>query len=370
MTPTEIVNSGYISIPVEKVCRAETSKIAQKGIINRFGSYPIFGASGYLKGIDTYSQDQDYLGIVKDGSGIGRVEKYPAYSSVLGTMLYILPSDEIDIDYLRLSLEYANLKKYHTGSSIPHIYFRDFKKENIRFYNLKAQKEIAKQILIIENIIENEKKQKELLDNVVKSRFIEMFGDPISNPFRWPESTIGNECFYVKDGPHKSLPDVGKGTNSFPFVSVSNIINGKIDVNNCKYISKNDYEESIRKCKPEKGDILYTKGGTTGIAKYIDIDIPFANWVHLAVLKFNPSRLNGVFFENMLNSDYCYSQSQRLTKGIANRDLVLSSMRQIKFFVPPMYLQEQFVDFKVSVDKSKFEMDFWLFQLYWISTCG
>lgn len=103
----------------------------------------------------------------------------------------------------------------------------------------------------------------------------------------------------------------------------------------------------------EKGDILYTKGGTTGIAKYIDIDTPFANWVHLAVLKFNSSRLNRIFFESMLNSDYCYSQSQRLTKGIANRDLVLSSMKQIKLFIPPLHLQKQFVDFKVSVDKSK-----------------
>ena len=66
--------------------------------------------------------------------------------------------------------------------------------------------------------------------------------------------------------------------------------------------------------------MLYSKGGTTGIAKLIDIDEEFANWVHVAVLKFDKSKLNGIFFENMLNGDYCFEQSQRLTKGIANRE--------------------------------------------------
>ena len=99
--------------------------------------------------------------------------------------------------------------------------------------------------------------------------------------------------------------------------------------------------------------MLYSKGGTTGIAKLIDIDEEFANWVHVAVLKFDKSRLNGVFFENMLNGTYCYEQSQRLTKGIANRDLVLSAMAQIKIYCPPMELQNQFADFVKQVNKSK-----------------
>ena len=167
----------------------------------------------------------------------------------------------------------------------------------------------------------------------------------------WERTTIGNVCHYIKDGPHKSLPDVGK-EQGYPFISVRNIVNGFIDFSTAKYISKSDYEESIRKCHPKKGDMLYSKGGTTGIAKLIDVDIEFANWVHVAVLKFDDT-LNGIFFENMLNSDYCYEQSQRLTKGIANRDLVLSAMAQIKIFKPPIALQQQFAAFVEQTDKSK-----------------
>ena len=120
-----------------------------------------------------------------------------------------------------------------------------------------------------------------------------------------------------------------------------------------RYISDEDYANAIKKCHPEKGDMLYSKGGTTGIAKLIDIDEEFANWVHVAVLKFDKSKLNGIFFENMLNGDYCFEQSQRLTKGIANRDLVLSAMAQIKMYRPPMEIQKQFADFVNQVDKSK-----------------
>ncbi len=187
-----------------------------------------------------------------------------------------------------------------------------------------------------------------------KSRFVEMFGDPVTNPLGWKETTVGDECYYIKDGPHKSLNDIGKENGGHPFISARNIVNGYIDFSTAKYISDEDYQNAINKCHPEKGDILYSKGGTTGIAKLIDVDIEFANWVHVAVLKFDRSTLHGVFFENMLNCDYCYEQSQRLTKGIANRDLVLSAMAKIKMYRPPIELQIEFAAFIKQVDKSKY----------------
>jgi len=189
------------------------------------------------------------------------------------------------------------------------------------------------------------------LDELIKARFVELFGDPSSNSMGWKETTVGAECYYIKDGPHKSLPDVGE-ENGYPFISVRNIVNGYIDFSTVKYISEQDYLDSIKKCHPQKGDMLYSKGGTTGIAKLVDVDVEFANWVHVAVLKFDAS-LNGIFFENMLNSDYCYDQSQKLTKGIANRDLVLSAMAQIKMYKPPLELQKIFATFVEQVDKSK-----------------
>ena len=178
-----------------------------------------------------------------------------------------------------------------------------------------------------------------------------MFGDPIENPKGWKQSTIGAECYYIKDGPHKSPTYVEEG--GIPFISTRNVVAGDgIDWQTAKYISEHDYQECIRKCHPVKGDILYSKGGTTGIARLVETDRKFANWVHVAVLKFG-QQLNGKFFESMLNSRCCYLQSQRLTKGIANRDFVLSSIAQVIIIVPPLELQNEFAAFIELLDKSK-----------------
>jgi len=190
-------------------------------------------------------------------------------------------------------------------------------------------------------------------DELVKSQFIELFGDIESNPFGWKSSTVGNECHYIKDGPHKS-PKYLDDNKGIPFISTRNVVNGDdIDWSTAKYISEEDYLQCIKKCHPEKGDILYSKGGTTGIAKLVKTDMKFANWVHVAVLKFG-DQLDGRFFECMLNSDYCYAQSQALTKGIANRDFVLSAIAQVKIFVPPIELQKRYTAFVEQTDKSKY----------------
>ena len=218
---------------------------------------------------------------------------------------------------------------------------------------LEMQRLQVQQLDSIKGLIDLRKSQLSYCDHLIKARFVEMFGDPATNPNHWIETTIGRECYYIKDGPHKSLPDIGKDNGGHPFISVRNIVNHTIDFTTARYVSDEDYLDARKKCCPEKGDMLYSKGGTTGIAKLIDVDIEFANWVHLAVLKYDHNELDGIFFENMLNSEYCYDQSQRLTKGIANKDLVLSAMAKIKMYKPPINLQTQFATFVAQVNKTK-----------------
>lgn len=269
----------------------------------------------------------------------------------------IFDKASIDKKYFVFAVKYKlkEMQNKTHGATMKHIVKKDFDNTLIPYPNEDKQKKIAYILEKVSEIIENEKYQLELLDNLIKSRFVETFGDIETNPFNWKKSSVGEECFYIKDGPHKSPPYVETGTG-IPFISTRNVVNGdKIDWSTAKYISESDYLECIKKCKPEKGDILYSKGGTTGIAKVVDTDKKFANWVHVAVLKFG-EQLDGKFFECMLNSDYCYAQSQRLTKGIANRDFVLSAIAQVKIYVPPIEKQLEYVAFVQSVDKLKSEI--------------
>jgi type I restriction enzyme S subunit len=264
-------------------------------------------------------------------------------------------SNEVPNEFIKYYLlrQTDRILQEAAGCAQPNISPKQLGQYVVPDYDIGKMNHIVNVLNRLTNIIKERNDELSALDELIKARFVELFGDPATNPNGWDETTIGDECFYIKDGPHKSLPDIGKENGGHPFISVRNIVNGFIDFSTARYISDEDYADAIKKCHPEKGDMLYSKGGTTGIAKLIDIDEEFANWVHVAVLKFDKSKLNGVFFENMLNGAYCYEQSQRLTKGIANRDLVLSAMAQIKMYRPPMELQEQFADFVKQVDKSK-----------------
>ena len=239
-----------------------------------------------------------------------------------------------------------------TGSLTRRIKWNQLKDFEFDLPPVELQEKIVQLLWAIERAKTAYRQLIEKTDELVKSQFIEMFGDMSSNPKGWRESTLGDECYYIKDGPHKS-PKYIDGTSGIPFISTRNIVNGDgIDWSTAKYISEADYLECIKKCHPEKGDILYSKGGTTGIAKLVDTNIRFANWVHVAVLKFG-NQLDGRFLERMLNMDYCYAQSQALTKGIANRDFVLSAIAQVKIYVPPVGLQRQYTEFVKQSDKSK-----------------
>ena len=348
---------GAAGIPITRIETISNREIDR----NKFGYADIIDDSKYK---DYILQDGDILmSHINSEKHLGKVALYKKQGNeqiIHGMNLLMLRANPsvlfppFAIYFFETSAFLLQIKKI-TKKSVNQASFtvKSLKEVEIPLPPIDEQRKIAAVLDKVSDLIAKRKQQLDKLDELVKSRFIEMFGNLATNSKGWEETTVGKECFYIKDGPHKSLHDIGKENGGHPFISVRNIVNHAIDFTTAKYISDEDYADAIKKCHPEKGDMLYSKGGTTGIAKLIDIDEKFANWVHVAVLKFDKDKLNGLFFENMLNSDYCYGQSQRLTKGIANRDLVLSAIAQIKMYRPPMQLQNEFSDFVVKTDKSK-----------------
>jgi type I restriction enzyme S subunit len=114
------------TLKIKDICDKGSSSLKQKDVENQNGKYPVFGASGLIGKIDTYHQNKEYIAIVKDGSGIGRVSFMPAFSSVIGTLQYILPKEGYNIKYISYCLQSLDLANYKQGAAIPHIYFRDY----------------------------------------------------------------------------------------------------------------------------------------------------------------------------------------------------------------------------------------------------
>jgi type I restriction enzyme, S subunit len=176
-----------------------------------------------------------------------------------------------------------------------------------------------------------------LTEDLLRSAFLETFGDPVSNPKSWQQFTVGDITSAIKDGPHVS-PEYSE--TGIPFISTRNIRPGKLVLEDLKFLSNEAYLETTRLFRPQRGDVLLTKGGTTGFAKMVDWDWPFAVWVHVAILRPTAAVLPE-YLEAALNAPGCYAQSQQYTRGIANHDLGLSRIARIRMAVPPVAEQER-----------------------------
>ena len=137
------MKQGWEIKKIKDICDKASSNIAQNKITELDGDYPVYGASGFVQNVDFYHRDTEYIGIVKDGSGVGRVNVYPAYSSLLGTLQYILPKNGYALNYVAYALKSLNLASFTSGAAIPHIYFRDYGEVKIAVPSLAEQERIV-----------------------------------------------------------------------------------------------------------------------------------------------------------------------------------------------------------------------------------
>jgi type I restriction enzyme, S subunit len=131
------------------IANKKSSSISANKIEDNFGDYIIYGASGILKKVDFYKEEDDYISIIKDGAGVGRLLYCKGQSSVLGTMEIIRPNEGINTYYLYCLLSNIDFVKYVTGSTIPHIYFKDYSSEICGLPCLEEQTKIANFLLAI-----------------------------------------------------------------------------------------------------------------------------------------------------------------------------------------------------------------------------
>jgi len=159
---------------------------------------------------------------------------------------------------------------------------------------------------------------------------VEWLGDV---PEHWEVVTLRRVIRRAVDGPHHSPNYVDEGV---PFLSARNVKVDRWSLGDAKYISEADYEEFCRRVVPEPGDVLYTKGGTTGVARAVDLRFRFQVWVHVAVLKVVKSKVVPEFLAVSLNAPRSYEQSQLFTRGATNQDLGLGRMKDIVLGLPPL----------------------------------
>lgn len=259
---------------------------------------------------------------------------------------------------LFLKSKFKYLRDKCTGATIPHISKQalvDLKMPNI---SLEKQKEIVNTLRISQELIDKRKAQIEDLDELVKSKFIEMFSD--KNKYRYVkiEELVSNKSDIV-DGPFgsnlKTIDYVDVGVR---VIQINNIGESSFRDNNKRYITEEKYN-SLIKHSVVPGDIVVAKmgepiGRTCIVPEYINKAVIVADCMKIRP---NVSIINRKYLEFLLNTEEVKAQFRKYSQGSTRVRLNLTMLRKIEVLYPPIELQNQFADFVKQVDKLKFEME-------------
>ncbi len=120
-----------------------SSNLSANKLNDCVGIYPVYGAGGLIAKVNFYQQDKEYLAIIKDGAGVGRVYHYQPKTSVLGTLQYLYPKPNTNIRFAYYYLQSIDFAKYYQGAAIPHIYYKDYKSEKLVLPPLPEQERIV-----------------------------------------------------------------------------------------------------------------------------------------------------------------------------------------------------------------------------------
>ena len=344
-------------VTLGEVCTKGSSNIAQKDIEQNNGSYGIYGASGYIKDVDFYHQDKPYIAVVKDGAGIGRTMLLPEKTSVIGTMQYLIPNDDVCVEYLYYAVTYMNLAKFFSGATIPHIYFRDYQKEKLTLLTIEEQRKIADNLRKIDRLIELCGGILQKLDVLVKSRFVEMFGDLASPNIKWEKCRLIDACANnddIKCGPFGTQLSKDEYTESGIAVWEIPQINSEFKTMPTHFITKAKAQE-LDSYSIKQGDIAMSRKGNVGRCAVFPETLE-NGIIHSDVLRIRVDK-NIVIPEFMMRqlhySGDVQHQIEIVSSGAIMAGINVTKLKQIYVYIPPLDLQEQFAAFVEQTDKSK-----------------
>ncbi len=284
----------------------------------------------------------------------------PAKSSVIGTMQYILPKEgeNVDLEYLYYAIVYMDLGKYFSGATIPHIYFKDYQKEPLNLPDKGEQQQIACIFKKTDALVSARKEEMEQLDALVKARFVELFGDPGSNPMGWMRKTLQQlVTVEPQNGLYKPQSDYVQDETGIPILRIDVFYNGKVtDFKNLKRLVCSDAEKE-RYLLKENDIVINRVNSIEYLGKCAHItgmheDTVFES--NMMRFHLDEEQTDAVFITHLLCSKYIYNQILRTAKKAVNQASInQKDVLGFEIYVPPLELQQQFTTFVAEVDKSK-----------------
>ena len=319
------------------------------------GQYMFFtSSSDETKRYSEHQYDGEY--IVMGTGGKASLHYYNGKFSTSSDCVVLLPNVGVRAKYLyyfflkNMDVLEAGFK----GAGLKHT-----NKEYIGNIEIKEIPDTIRQDKIIAvldtaaRVMEFRQQQLQKLDELVKARFIELFGDPVDNDRAWPTETLNSVCSTIVDCPH-STPSYTSDNTGYMCIRTSIVKKNHIMWDEIEYISEQEYYQRIQRKRPARGDVIYTReGAILGIAAMIDRECNVALGQRSMLLSPNTYKCLPQFLSAAMNFDSFLRKALGGVSGSASPHINVGDIKAFAIILPPIELQEQFAAFVEQTDKSK-----------------
>ena len=325
------------------------------------GPYPYYGANGIQDYVADYIFNDELVLLAEDGGNFGSKDKPIAYrvsgKCWVNNHAHVLkPKSGLNVDYLCYSLMFYKTDGMVNGATRQKLTQAAMRKMKIPFIPMDEQLNVVNKLNKITKIKEQREKELKLLDDIIRARFVEMFGDPIINSFGIDTKSMTDVCEIIDGDRGKNYPTADEFSDEgyCLFLNAKNVTSTGFNFATCMFVTK-EKDEVLRKGKLSRGDVVLTTRGTLGNLAFYTEDIPFEHVrinSGMVILRMKQDVVDEVYFIEQFKMQLADIR-EKIASGSAQPQLPISAMNKINILTPNIEKQRQFADFVRKVDKSK-----------------
>ena len=324
--------------------------------------YPYCGANNIIDYIDEYifDENEEILCIAEDGGNWGKDEECTYVMNEkcwVNNHAHVLKMKTgVDINYIKLTLDYLDLTPYITGSTRGKLTKSSLDKVEINLPNYHTQISISKKISDIQKLIIKKEMQIQKFNELVKSRFNEMFGDPVLNEMGWEKHRLSKLTLKIGSG---ATPRGGRESyvnEGIALIRSMNVYDGKFIFKDLAYLT-NVQAEKLNNVIVESDDVLLNITGASVSRCCIvpQIILPARVNQHVSIIRCKKHLLSPIFLNQLLITSEFKSLIQKIgeSSGATRQAITKNQIEELTIPLPPLSLQNEFADFVAQVDKSQ-----------------
>ena len=325
--------------------------------------YPYCGANNIIDFIDEYifDENEEILCIAEDGGSWGKDEECTYVMNEkcwVNNHAHVLKMKTgVDINYIKLNLDYLDLTSYITGSTRGKLTKSSLEKIELKLPDYHTQISISKRISDIQKLITKKKDQIQKYKELVKSRFNEMFGDPVLNEMGWEKHRLSKLTLKIGSG---ATPRGGRESyvnEGIALIRSMNVYDGKFIFKDLAYLT-NVQAEKLNNVIVESDDVLLNITGASVSRCCIvpQIILPARVNQHVSIIRCKKHLLSPIFLNQLLITSEFKSLLQKIgeSSGATRQAITKNQIEELTIPLPPLSLQNEFADFVAQVDKSQF----------------